>query len=191
MKDQCYYSALISSICHDRCRWVQVTQHHSYQWVQPHPFCCSVHAYRIGLHAAGNAQVVLTHKAAEAAEGHFLWALLSKKSEKLFDSLLVVYRHVIVLLQDLDALTSDTRILWYTEDFIVNSNYKVSRYCGCKMSPNHQPSTTVLDDVFLLLHCVWFLPNVVLNIITKHHLWSHLILWFVQMKHFKHQPWYF
>jgi len=43
--------------------------------------------------------------------------------------------------------------------------------CGCKTSPIHQPSTSVLDsryEVFALICCVWFSPNVLLCITTKH-----------------------
>jgi len=42
---------------------------------------------------------------------------------------------------------------------------------GSKTSPNHQPSTTVLDSYyveFVVVCCVWFSPNLVLRIITKH-----------------------
>ena len=54
---------------------------------------------------------------------------------------------------------------------IQRSSWWTQRSCGCRTSPNHQPSTTVLDswyEVFVLICCVWFPPNVLLCIRTKH-----------------------
>ncbi|MEQ2189850.1 hypothetical protein GOODEAATRI_029697 [Goodea atripinnis] len=50
---------------------------------------------------------------------------------------------------------SNYRILWYTEDFIVNSDCKLSRCGGRYKNKKHQPSTTVLDSWYevLVLMC--------------------------------------
>ena len=48
---------------------------------------------------------------------------------------------------------------------------QLSRSCGCKMNPNHQPSTTTIDswyEVFVPTYCVWFSPNAVLCFMFKH-----------------------
>ncbi|MEE6527760.1 hypothetical protein FKM82_029362 [Ascaphus truei] len=70
---------------------------------------------------------------------------------------------------------------------------------AAKTSPNHHPSTTVLDswyEVFVLICCVWFSPNVALCIMTKHLHFGLVcpkdivpeVLWFVQMQLCKHKP---
>jgi len=56
-------------------------------------------------------------------------------------------------------MTSDTRTLWCTEEFVVNLDCKEPRSGDCKTSPYHHPPTTVPDgryEVFVLMCCVWF-----------------------------------
>ncbi|MED6269920.1 hypothetical protein CHARACLAT_004448 [Characodon lateralis] len=67
------------------------------------------------------------------------------------------------------GFTFDSRLLQYTEEFMVDR--KVPRSCGCKTSPNIHSSTTVIGSwhkVFEPIFCVWFSPNVVLSIMAKH-----------------------
>lgn len=64
-----------------------------------------------------------------------------------------------------DGLTSDYRILWYTEKFMVNS-----LQCACKMNHNQHQSTSVLLWGVFFIWCAGFvfLSNGALWIISKH-----------------------
>ena len=61
-----------------------------------------------------------------------------------------------------DGLTSDSRILWYPEEFKVD----------CKiLCLQNKPKSSALhhrNEVFVLICCVCFSPNVLLCITTKH-----------------------
>lgn len=46
------------------------------------------------------------------------------------------------------------------------SDCRLPRSCGCKTSPNHQPSITMLQLFFPICY-VWFSPNEALCIMTK------------------------
>ncbi|MEE6509716.1 hypothetical protein FKM82_027428 [Ascaphus truei] len=89
---------------------------------------------------------------------------------------------------------------WYTDAFRGRLNdCKIPRSYGCKTSPNHHPSITMLDswyEVFVLICCVWFLPSVALCIVAKHLHFGLIcrkdivpeVLWFVQMQLCKPKP---
>lgn len=70
------------------------------------------------------------------------------------------------------GLTFDARILWYKEKFTVNS--VIARCPGSvfeKQAPNHHSSSSALDscfEVFVVICCLCFLPNMVLFITAKH-----------------------
>lgn len=71
----------------------------------------------------------------------------------------------------LDGLSLVSKILWYTQVFIVNC--KVPRSRPCKTTPNHHPSNLPPLGHYELICCVSYSPNVALCIMAKHlHCWG-------------------
>lgn len=85
-----------------------------------------------------------------------------------------------------------SRILWYTEEFVVDS--MIVRSPAASQTKKHPPSTTLTEswfELFVLIHFVWFLRTF--------QLWSHLskiyycrsfVVVFFQMQLCKPKLWY-
>ncbi len=92
-----------------------------------------------------------------------------------------------------DCVTFDSSILWYTEEFMVNSvTVRCPDPVTTKQAQNHQPSTSMCDvcyDMFVLMCSLRFSPNMALCLMAKHHHFGLIcskdivleVLWFVQM----------